>query len=1173
MLLENVGHTIQKILNNTPIAIATNPTISAIATSGGDIYLSGLINNKIQASFEDIVYNNDLLGKAVDIKAAENSIYILNSDGYVYEYRYNYDNCKQFYEVYSPRECCGDKAIKIAAGRDHVVILTENNRVFGAGDNSEYQIVPHGQCRYECATEIVITDVNIHDDCCCDKFSGFLNFKNTPVLPRPSSCGKTVCLNETRKCVPILKVCINNVTRTCPVTPTPTPTPPHPCPCPFDQNVTPTPITSFSQCGCLCFPILADIDITGTPCVNTDGTVSGFVTLKVTSIYLPGCVCPNGCPLPAEFNLGGQFIVCGTNNAIPVRIAFGPTGVDLTTLLISFFPPHNAPIPPNTRCVNDQITVSLDLIDSNLSSSTSISNTIANIISDQLPDIPNQITDPTGNIINLTLFPSSSAPVGIELPGPCGSPQNDQICNILNNLFPVAILAQLTIPPVAIPAIPLLATDGCTYTLFNCACARTITRTGTPPTTHCVIPAPTVSVTLLPIDITICCPKDKRGDCCGKEFEECCPIPQPCWRNVYAGFDITILLDTCNRLYALGTLHEIRSNKHLYRKGCLEDLLNNANATITFPADELNCCTRPRNGKCGCPKCKDKCFKTDLSKFGIQLNFANGYCIEERSCECNNETALRAMKNNINVCDFLEALKNCNEYPNCEDTCEPCDTTVYFNVCGTCGCPCGSDIGTNIGSITLYNKKSICKLLALQKRNHCPNNGLHNRNLNNNGSNTNGLNTISVPVGVGSLIEFDLNRFCIDANDYPLDSIIVLQLNTGGSGNVDMYFDICKFGSIKLISCNDTCFDKFDDYAHKSNKRFNVDFPVNTNDNAHFLLNYGGVLDPVELANLRVALGLSCAFYCPCYLNPSPNRVISAYLKGGDRVRFVLTNVPGRTCGAASQFRFPITADVPTVFLIKRRVLDVAVGDNNLSVLVGGVACPNEILAIGQNCYGELGLNGTSVSNNETVLCFKKLNRCLFDCQVERIFAGKHVTFYITQSYRVYAAGNWKCLHYSNIPVCVPHICQGWKIVNISVSKNHILLLGRDGCLFGLGDNSLGELGLCHTKCVKKPVSLAFLDILNNGYVNRFKSSSKHPLLKGFDKYCKTCYCYPCKCVPCTPCPSYCEKDDYKKDDSKKDDQRYKKKQYTKELEYYEEYDSYKKKSYSPNSRCCGKKY
>ena len=205
-------------------------------------------------------------------------------------------------------------------------------------------------------------------------------------------------------------------------------------------------------------------------------------------------------------------------------------------------------------------------------------------------------------------------------------------------------------------------------------------------------------------------------------------------------------------------------------------------------------------------------------------------------------------------------------------------------------------------------------------------------------------------------------------------------------------------------------------------------------------------------------------------------------MKGGDCVNFYKKHRSG--------IKLAVTADVPTVFKLNRKVLDIGVGDNNLSVLVGSLACPNEIFAIGQNCYGELGLDSF-----ESTVCWKQVNRCLFDCQVSAIYTGPHVTMYVTQSGRVFGSGLWKCLVNSTVPVCIPTICQAWKTKQIAISKNQILILSNDSCLYGVGDNSLGELGLCHINCVPVPTPIEFFAALSHRSIGQLFSQKNFFLI------------------------------------------------------------------------------
>ena len=123
---------------------------------------------------------------------------------------------------------------------------------------------------------------------------------------------------------------------------------------------------------------------------------------------------------------------------------------------------------------------------------------------------------------------------------------------------------------------------------------------------------------------------------CSTDFgccETACVTPivkQQCFVGVYAGGDMSVLVDDCNRMYVFGSLHKVRNNACLLKKNCLEALLNKADASINFPADQLNCKVRPQNGNCNCRKCCDKSFKTDLDTFRVNLAFPH----QDDDCGC-----------------------------------------------------------------------------------------------------------------------------------------------------------------------------------------------------------------------------------------------------------------------------------------------------------------------------------------------------------------------------------------------------------------------------------------------------------------------------------------------------------------------------------------------------------
>lgn len=914
-MLSNVGHTIQKMINNTPVAITVNETTSVVVTNGGNVYQTGLIGGKIQQSFREVITNENIVGHVIDAKAVKDGVYILNSAGSVFEYDYNAGSCGPVVrEVYTPDVCGGDKAIKIDSGNQHVVILTENHKVWGAGDNGEYQIVPQGQCKYDTAVEMIVTDTNLHNNNCCTSFSGTYNELECPIIPNcEKACNNLSCIKKELCGVHLGYINICNVELS------------PPC-----------------QIGIFSVPVFGDLNYVGYLCSDNKNSVSGAVTYTISRLYIK-C----GCFI-------GKFTTTDSCGCHVKEI--------------------------NISSTNEIIIFEADQCCS------------AN-------------TDTCG--MSAILPYTGTA----QICGKCGD------CVIVNIDIPDC---QLTLPSVH----------------FDCECKTIVLNHYGCKSSLTVLCSGAITDLCESYGINIALDFEVSLDCCRpcKPKEELV-LPQPCWAAAYAGGNISVLVDDCNRLYAFGSLHNVRNNKDLLRKSCLEELLSKTNASVTFPADQLNCSLKPhRTGCCGEKQCPTKGFKTDLNKFGIHLSFPPG-CKDE----CNEA--------NLNICDFLQSLKRCNDSITCDNTCEPCDRYIYLNVAGPCGCPCGTPDSGAIGSVTIFNRKSICKLVSQG----CP-------------------DIVTVHADSETGVEFDLNRYCIDTTDVALDKILKLNLCVDGP-NVNVYVDIDQPGGIKLMSCGKKC---------------NVEFTVNASTETHqYILNYGSILDPVELTNLKYALSLDCYYPCPQYKNPFDTKITNTYLKGGDSVKFVVSN--------PKNIRQAVTADIPTVFRLNRRVIDIGIGDNNLTVLVGGLACPNELHVIGNNCHGELGL-GT----HESIVCWSQIDRCIFDCQVTDVFSGTNVTFYVTRSHSVYAAGQWKCLVNSTTPSVVKSICKSWKIKDMAISQNQILLLGSDGCVFGLGDNSLGELGLCNLECVRKPKPLVFFYKLNSTVTKQLSDGLRHPMEKNW---------------------------------------------------------------------------
>lgn len=916
-MLSNVGHTIQKLINNMPTAVSVNNTTSSVVTNGGNVYQTGLIGGKIYSSFQDVLSNNNIVGRVVNVEAVKGSLYLLSSTGSVYQYFYGKgESGSVIREVYSPDACGGDNAVSITAGRAHVLIYTAGKKVYGAGDNSYYQLVPQGQVKYDTAVEILITDTNMHDNECCTSFVGTYNELEHPVIPKcEKECNNISCVKKNHCDAFIGYYHISRINvKTC------------------NEKVK----------GVLGVPVYADYNYVGFLCVDSNGCVSGTVTYNITRLYIKcGCFVvkltnndSEGCHT-REFNASStrEILIFESNSSGCVR----PHSYLCTTAEI---PPISGTVQVNGKCGNCAVV---------------------------------NVTIPDGFPIPCVSFDEDCSTVMIRLDS-CKSSLS-LLCDASFTGFDEKGVVNLDLDF----DVPL-----------NC----------------CQQPqAPVPEVTL----------------------------PQPCWAGVYAGFDTSVLVDNCNRIYVLGSMYQVRSNRDLLKRSCLEELLSKTSASISFPADQLNCSNHTvRNTNCPCENCVEKPFKTDLNKFGISLNFP------PNSDPCSS---------NMTVCDFINNLKQCNDLPKCTPTCEPCDSYIYINISGNCGCPCGAPSAPPLGSLTLFNKKSISKLVSQG----CPDRSC-------------------ISADENTIVEFDLNKYCINATDVSLDKIVKLDFCVEGP-NVNLYIDIDQPGGIKLSMNGKSC---------------NVVYTMTASTPTHqFILNYGSILDPVELTNLKYALALDCFFPSSKFKNPFDTKITNTYLRGGDRVRFVIGN--------PKNIRQAITPDIPTVFRINRKVLDIGIGNNNLSILAGGLSCTNDIYVIGQNCHGELGL-GT----NESIVCFKQLNSCQFDSQVKKIFSGRYVTFYITQSYKVYATGQWKCYVNSITPTLVKSICPSWKIIGITISDTHALLIGSDGCIFGLGDNSVGELGLGHLDSIRKPTPISFFYRLSNNCAKQLSEGLANPIGKNY---------------------------------------------------------------------------
>jgi len=246
-------------------------------------------------------------------------------------------------------------------------------------------------------------------------------------------------------------------------------------------------------------------------------------------------------------------------------------------------------------------------------------------------------------------------------------------------------------------------------------------------------------------------------------------------------------------------------------------------------------------------------------------------------------------------------------------------------------------------------------------------------------------------------------NYTINGKPFCLDDVIVLKFNDL-CVNVNVFVDICEKKIIKIIYNNDQC------TIFKNNVVFN---PLKSN-----IINFGRVRK----------LGTK----------------INTYVQNGDTVKI--------SCDDEQM----VTADLPTVLMINElceteKIMEVSIGCNNLSVLT----CEGNIFALGNNNFGQLGLG-----NNHNVICFQKVDRCVFKNNIVRIFSGSTVTFYVSCDGRIYASGSYGCLFdESQCPVKLHGIRKSWNVKKICVSKNNIVLLGGNGKAYGYGSNEYGQLG------------------------------------------------------------------------------------------------------------------
>lgn len=897
----HVGHAIQKIMQNVPVSVSVSDNCTTVVTNGSGALQAGLIGGRVQSAFRELPLSA-AVGTVVDAQSTESCVYVLSSEGSVFAVFNGGSGCSTggISEVFIPSECDG-YAKKIAAGRDHCLIWTDKSKVFGVGSNDNYQLVPQGQCRYDYATEIQITDYLTHNNSATGSFCGTITEANTPVVnPGTVTCGKAVYVKQDAQ-----QVYLGNLLQLTNVNY-------------FATNAN----NAVAVPGTLLLPLYADVRYSGFIGVDSSGVASGTISYETSGIYTytpSNTLTSTGTFIP---NAGVTFEV---SNSIEDRL-YLTDGVSVGTASVAGVcgTPINVPLATTLR---GTLTVSTQ-------------------------------TNAVGGAI-------------------AGSEQQSVI---------ILTLAS-TANPLNILGLTSVALINGNYTVG----ASVGTITGTPS---------------FPLNLECC------NDCCASVPSS---IPKKCWKNIFAGFDISVLVDDCNGLFALGSIHELRDNSWFLKNNCLQSVLNQAFTTITFPASELNC--DPSTACGGCAGSSGQKFSQDLlNRIGVQLSFDPN--------------------SGNNVCDFLQTVKNCNGVSNCTDACTSCDTSVYLDIDALGTNPVDTAALVTVANVILYNAKSLSKQVA----------SLSASNLTLTPSYT------TLAITSSSVVDFNANKYCIDGSDYSIDKALLLTTpNTNGS-TVVLYVDTDVPGGLR--------------FALPTGRTNNVRFVGNTSVAASSVMNYGSVLDPVVLTNLKTVLAtIATPFAGRQYRNPPVTRVYSTYLQGGDCICFSANLGNERLIQS-------VTADLPTLFRLNRSILQVGVGNNFLSVLSGSLVCPSEVLGLGVNCNGQLG-----VGSRQNALTWQTVNRCYFTCPVVGLSCGESVTFFLTQGGCIWASGKWKCLVDSLVPTLLSAVPATWKVKKIAAGRRSMLLLSADGCVYGLGENSMGELGNGSTSCIAKPTLLSCIPL------------------------------------------------------------------------------------------------
>ena len=783
------------LCNKTIVTTVTNQEISAALTDDGVVYITGFVAGIIKACFSPIGFGL-IQGNIIDIAAADFVLFFLTDQGFVYLYDYYDTNTLTASQaIYEPSICGNNPAIKIKTGRNHLLILTLHGRVWGFGDNSEYQLVPQGDCFYDHVVPISICDTNTIDGTCKDDYI----FNGVLTIATKTNCDKS-----------------------------------------FDSNGNGNGNCNTSK-SCNNGNCCETADVPAQDLINYTGTQYSFDKSSGTLIVNDNISGLSSISIPGNFTINGQTSPTPALLNIPLTISF------TYTLIV---------------CCTSTATCTSILNITNFKIETDLTN--ANIInaSGTLISAGN-LTGIQNLTINAQQTPSASS-----------------ICTVSGNktIVTISIPYRFNFSYYFSSGTVGAAVLGVTICSNNGAVFQA-TQLPTSPNTPSPIIDPQVRdpIGSISSNYTGTFTKDVTLDCC------CKPIacPPPCefkFNNIFAGANISVLLDCTGKIVVLGSLHQVRDNSQ--ENDCMKNALRNTTATFKMPVSSL-------------------LGKPDISRMNVELSLLPDALIQSTSSQGQLIPVFKS-----NACDFISRFRNCDGCEGgCSDPCQTCENIIYLN-----NIVPNPISGTNINlDIIIINRLSIAKVLSI-----VPIAQIFAGNFNP----MNYPDLISVVTGVdyaNSVISIDKDRYFVDNVVYPINHVLFIKSPNSISNSpfVPLYVDIShgeriiKFTADPdapyniIFNPEPTAFSAFDPKPHN-------------------VLNYGNIVPPVELANLRLIFHPQAKLY-------------QTYVRPVDYIKLTLT--------IQKQM---ITADVPTVFFPFKKIFDIAITDNGLSILFLNTNCPTE---------------------------------------------------------------------------------------------------------------------------------------------------------------------------------------------------------------------------------------